>query len=110
MAHREFTGSNGTRWQAWDVIPYAGERRGQSGLQTDARPLVERRTKHEPRVHIEEGFEHGWLAFETAGEKRRLHPIPVGWQECTDVELIALCEAAERVTWSGVRPPSDADG
>jgi hypothetical protein len=36
----------------------------------------------------------GWLTFESAMEKRRLAPIPEGWEELDDETLATLCDSA----------------
>ena len=36
----------------------------------------------------------GWLCFECAGERRRLAPIPDGWELLTESELTMLCQCA----------------
>jgi hypothetical protein len=42
---------------------------------------------------------HGWLAFEPVGggEKRRLSPIPAGWERASDAELERMLDRAESV-------------
>jgi hypothetical protein len=95
MAHREFTDADGVRWQAWEVIPTTAERRGARERRSSARAKGERRTRHQLRVRMDEGLADGWLVFESATEKRRLHPIPAGWTERTDDELSRLCGGAE---------------
>jgi hypothetical protein len=47
-----------------------------------------------PRVKIPENLVGGWLAFEGAGERRRLSPIPARWEQASDAELIALLAKA----------------
>jgi len=39
----------------------------------------------------------GWLAFEGGGVRKRLTPIPPGWEQCDDTALEALCASAEIV-------------
>ncbi len=43
---------------------------------------------------MEDGLGEGWLVFECAHEKRRLHPIPEHWSQGTERELRALCSSA----------------
>jgi hypothetical protein len=100
MAHREFTDAIGRNWNVWTVIPERAERRRKG---TETTRSAERR--HTPdqgfRVPLGDQWTHGWLAFETKGEKRRLAPIPVDWESATDEELTALLQRAERIE----RPP-----
>jgi hypothetical protein len=73
--HRVFEDASGTRWDAYAIHPSAS-----SG-----------------RVRLPEPYRNGWLAFESAAEKRRLSPIPEGWQSLPDDALRALCGRAEIV-------------
>jgi hypothetical protein len=41
-------------------------------------------------------FERGWLCFDAGMFRRRLAPIPPKWEACSDAELEALCQQAER--------------
>ena len=95
MAHREFVDA-GVQWQAWDVMPSAPERRNAGERRAVLRDPGERRNRHEPRIRLD-GYETGWLVFESANEKRRIHPIPPDWAQQTDEKLIALCRTAQTV-------------
>ena len=70
MAYREFTDEGGTSWRAWDTYP---------GSAANVRP----------------GFEGGWLGFECEGERRRLAPVPAGWEEASDDDLRAMLARAQ---------------
>lgn len=74
-AHRLFEDAGGTRWDAFAIHPSASA----------------------ARVRLPEPYRSGWLAFESMGEKRRLSPIPDGWQSMPDDALSALCGRAEIV-------------
>ena len=100
MAHREFTDADGVQWQAWEVIPLTGERRAAGERRFGARDRLDRRTRQQLRVKMEDGLAHGWLVFESATEKRRLHPIPEGWSSLPDTELANLV----RTVGPGARP------
>lgn len=80
MAERIFTDPDGTVWQAWSVIP------GEHGEWPE-----------HARKQLPEAMADGWLCFESAEEKRRLHPLPPGWDERSDEELRAFCASASRV-------------
>ena len=94
MAHREFTDANGTHWQAWAVIPSSAERRRAGERRFGSRARRDRRQREELRVHMDDALTRGWLVFESDHEKRRLLPIPPGWEQRTDDELTKLCETA----------------
>lgn len=62
----------------------------------------ERRTSRDRRVRCAEtmmpGLGSGWLCFARGEEKRRLTPIPPGWEAAPEAELEALFEQARPVT------------
>jgi hypothetical protein len=130
MAHRTFTGPDGREWQAWDVSPQALraledrreiERRddGARGRAADRRtPPNRRRTldrRAGARFAVRRELGRGWLAFACGATRRRLAPVPAGWERLPDAELARLCERARpaplrRGVPSHVRPTRAADG
>ncbi|HEX2780514.1 MAG TPA: hypothetical protein VHM30_13500 [Gemmatimonadaceae bacterium] len=80
MSLREFIGSDGRRWKAWDVT--AEQIHPKTRAEDYMRDLAE-----------------GWIVFERVDgeEKRRLCPYPIDWDAWPDEELAALCDRAERV-------------
>ncbi|HEX8672097.1 MAG TPA: hypothetical protein VF710_09420 [Longimicrobium sp.] len=70
MAYREFTDDGGNFWRAWDTYP---------GSAANVRP----------------GFEGGWLGFECEAERRRLAPVPAGWEEASDDDLRSMLARAQ---------------
>lgn len=77
MPIRDFTDSTGVRWQVWATTPTHGNVRPQ--------------------------FTGGWLAFESADERRRLVPVPDAWTDADDGvlrELLAQAVAVARDTAS----------
>lgn len=116
MNYKTFTGSQGERWEVWLVFPNAAERR-----QTERRVLAERRAEFRPhaperristdrrrfnhrRVGVAAIFSNGWLCFEHETEKRRLAPVPDGWETADGDQLRAWCQAAKRVMKCGPTP------
>jgi len=78
MAHRVVIDASRANWQVWDTRPG-------------------------PRSKVSPGLKDGWLTFERIGEpfgKRRLSPIPDGWMQWSDAQLLASMLAAVDV------PPS----
>ena len=71
MAHRVFY-RRGQRWEVWEVR--LGERGGRRSVNPE---LAE-----------------GWLTFESMAEKRRLAPIPEGWEDLDDETLVRLLDSA----------------
>jgi hypothetical protein len=99
MPHRQFVDSKQTTWEVWDVEPGHAERRGRPrDRRRSARTSGERReVEDRSRVRISSGLAHGWLAFESKHDKRRLSPIPIGWEALDASALEQLCEQANSV-------------
>jgi hypothetical protein len=76
MAYREFKDENGRDWRAWDVAEPRYAHRSSGGI-------------------VPPEFAHGWLAFESGNEKRRLCPYPKGWASMSDTELERLLGIAK---------------
>jgi hypothetical protein len=80
MAIRDFTDSAGIDWRVWSTTPRAG-------------------------AVYEESHKAGWLTFESATTRKRLAPIPRGWEEASPERLDLMCRAAEIVRrTSGAAP------
>ena len=78
MPHRTFTDLLGRDWQVWETRPG-------------------------PRSRVSDTRRDGWITFEALGtpaEKRRMAPIPAGWDEMDDEGLLLLLTEASPV---GVR-------
>jgi hypothetical protein len=88
---RGFTDSTGVEWRVWEVYPT------REVAPTSAEALAQSRLK-------ETAFENGWLCFESQIEKRRLAPIPSGWEFREVTTLEELCHQAtpvpQRKRWS----------
>jgi hypothetical protein len=99
MPTRRFTDSARVSWDVWDVYPTNAERRlGPSDRRRVARgPDRRQRPSAEPRVPVRPPLSQGWLAFESKHEKRRLAPIPEGWESADDAALERLCAEAKPV-------------
>lgn len=88
MAVREFTDSKRVEWRVWDVTP-----------------------EHmHPATRTEDfmaNLQDGWLAFESATEKRRMEaPYPANWITLPLPELEALCRRAAPVVKRSLRSKS----
>jgi hypothetical protein len=61
----------------------------------------ERRKGHDRRVRsptlLTPGLEAGWLCFENHVDKRRLTPIPAGWESTPEEELCEFLGRARSV-------------
>jgi hypothetical protein len=69
VSSREYTDSNGVVWRVWNTIP------------SNSRSVI-----------AELGG--GWLSFDSGTERRRLGPIPKGWEEMSAERLELLCRVA----------------
>jgi hypothetical protein len=95
------------------VTPAAAERRKvdrrASVSETEAyRGEFDRRRTPERRhgtfrrtISVASEFSNGWLCFESEGEKRRLAPVPEGWEEAGPDRLSTWLQAAKRVVKCG---------
>lgn len=72
MAYREFTDREGRTWRAWDTYPQI-------------------------RSIVTAPYAAGWLCFESQEGKRRLTPIPEGWDELPQERLCMLLRTADQV-------------
>ena len=116
MPQRHFRDSTGSEWRAFDVRPNDSDRRRgvDRRVATASDPIIERRKTPERRVRasggydtgsrhaFQPGFERGWLCFECGAVRRRLAPIPAGWESCTESELADYLERATRATTSRI--------
>jgi hypothetical protein len=98
MAHRQFIDGDGVEWTVYDVIPRADERRSKDRRdQSHAAELPVDRRGDDRRAGIPARpvrITRGWLCFESAGERRRLQPIPEDWHHSDDAGLIELMQQA----------------
>jgi hypothetical protein len=81
---REFTDSAGIKWRVWATTPQAG-------------------------VMYGEGLKAGWLTFESAGTRKRLAPIPRGWEDVSTERLELMCRVAEVVRLASGTAPLTPD-
>lgn len=106
MAHRVFADASGVIWEAWEVRPRgvvegAPGRRAADTLaphdssRTPAVPSLP--AASERRLAVTPALQGGWLAFRAGDERRRLAPIPPGWECAPDEVLNQYCLAAAAV-------------
>ncbi len=103
MAHREFLDAGGTQWTVWDVHPMAAMSMLQSAALLDGSAAVPSGGRGDQGVsraaneYVEAALAAGWLCFESTTEKRRLAPIPSGWETLPTDSLTFLCGRASPV-------------
>lgn len=107
MGHRTFVDADGVTWEVWDVHPQLAERRRSArrsapsrlgAVARDLRAAIDRRRRTEVRVPVREGYEHGWLAFDSTVGSRRLAPIPPGWETLPDSRLLDFWKQGKDAT------------
>jgi hypothetical protein len=93
--YRQFVDARGVVWRVYRVEP-----------QSLSPSLVRLR---ETMTHVETERREPWLLFEsTAGDQRRLTPVPAQWeQNCTDAEVADWCAAADAIPPAPMRRESD---
>jgi hypothetical protein len=90
MNYRRFTDSDGRTWEAWEVDPWAVERRLADERRGMLRDSLDRRRSDQFRLMIPSELRDGWLAFQGLTSKVRLAPIPEGWMLLSDEQLSSL--------------------
>jgi hypothetical protein len=100
--HRTFRDDIERLWNAWDVIPVWGERRRHERRVRAAEPASrgdrrrrDRRHLRAIRIALPPQLSQGWVAFECDEDRRRIAPIPSGWHELPEPELVHLWREAE---------------
>jgi hypothetical protein len=78
---REFIDSQGVKWRVWQTYPARG-------------------AAHPPSLR------DGWLTFECTDCRKRLVPIPEGWEYVEIGELERLCKTADETKRGRNSPPS----
>jgi hypothetical protein len=113
VSYRTFLDSKGRRWEVWLITPAAAERRradrraSSGGSEAYQGELDRRRTPERRRgpfrrsAAVASEFSKGWLCFESEGEKRRLAPVPPGWEEAGPDRMATWLQAAKRVVKCG---------
>lgn len=107
MTVRMFTDANGDPWQVWAVHPALPDRRSggdrRAGMRRD--PAQERRRGPDRRIRdigrppaVAGALADGWLCFQPAHDdgalRRRLAPVPTGWEQSPESALRALLAQA----------------
>lgn len=108
MSHHRFRDETGTWWEAWDVWPTSVERRERERREhaalasyrqlplgsAERRRSGERRRQSQPRAPVSSAFSSGWVVFQSPSERRRLAPVPHGWEAVGEADLRQLCRQA----------------
>jgi hypothetical protein len=102
LTERTFRDTTGAEWRVLEVRPSYRDRRQRTERRLAAsNPVVERRRGVDRRIRpgarllLRESFQGGWLCFLPGrgdGARRRIAPIPPGWQAFSDHELARFIE------------------
>ena len=90
MDNRTFIDVLGVSWEVWEVYPRLTERRLLRERRALQRGTIERRHELVGRTTLPRQMLGGWLAFQSKHERRRVLPVPDGWEDFNDRELQAL--------------------
>jgi hypothetical protein len=112
VSYRTFLDSAGRRWEVWLVTPAAAERRkvdrraartpaAMDGVSDRRRTPDRRKSPFRRTIEVASEYSGGWLCFEGDGEKRRLAPVPDGWEDAGPDRLATWLQAAKRVVKCG---------
>ena len=96
MPHRQLLDMHGTQWTVWDVHPSRVQRELDLARHAKRRAGAPERPEHAP-LRLDALYASGWLCFDSGHDKRRLAPIPPGWESLDARELARLFDAAEQV-------------
>lgn len=81
---RGFKDSTGVEWRVWEVVP------SRAAIETSAQTQSRTSLSSTP-------YANGWLCFESESEKRRLAPIPSGWEQGAPLDIDQLLQQATPV-------------
>ena len=81
MGYREFVDGDGVEWRVWETRPRTG-------------------------ANVRPALAAGWVSFESGETRRRLTPVPEGWDGGSDEDLRDLLGQATEVA----EVETDADG
>ena len=94
MPLREFPDSLGRIWEAWDTYPKRADDAAQaeSAFSKYVANLVNQGRSAPTSVRSQ--YQAGWLTFKLDNARRRLAPIPSGWESADDTTWWLTLEAA----------------
>ena len=92
MTYREFQDEQGQHWEVWEIRPISIERR----LNEERRryPRLSDRRNANLELKLRGLHRDGWLTFQCGHQRRRLVPIPDGWDNLDDADLVTLLQRA----------------
>jgi hypothetical protein len=76
MPHRRIVDREEQVWDVWEVRTIAVSPR---------------------RILVQPDLQQGWLAFQCGEQRRRLAPLPPGWDEMSDRALLGLMDQANEI-------------
>jgi hypothetical protein len=87
MPLRVFHDTSGIEWTVWNTAPPVG-----TGHVMALDRFLEKRPAEDgvKPARVRNDFRHGWLTFQSYEEKRRLAPVPDGWESQSEAQLCEL--------------------
>jgi|SRR6185503_1547231 len=111
MTYKTFVDPEGVVWSVWEVRPTYLDRRSGLDRRKTPRSVPDRRVRAIAGAPLGEVKDDGWLCFARDSEedpqsgewveKRRLSPVPPGWETMDDAELSRMCARAVVTRASG---------
>jgi hypothetical protein len=86
--------ADGTAWHIWEVRPKLAERRRMLDRRAFPRPTPDRRVSADERPMAWATAPEGWLVFQSTHVRRRLAPVPAGWEWMNEKALRTLLASA----------------
>jgi hypothetical protein len=93
MAHRTIQDPSGREWQVWDTYPDQVRPPTKDAVSDDMLASMA-----QVPITVPPELAGGWLVFLAGADRRRLAPIPPGWDRMPASELAGLIDRAVRVT------------
>jgi hypothetical protein len=107
VSHRTFRTAAGDEWQVWNVVPGTwrytitagkerrrGDRRSPDPVLRYTGPERRRGERRSSHTVLDGNLAAGWLTFERGAERRRVVPIPPGWESLSEAGLERLWATA----------------
>ncbi len=88
MTYREVRDDQNRVWEVWEVRPAAIERRQAEDRRRFPREFADRRSS-DFQLRLLGGMREGWLTFQCGNERRRLSPIPEGWNHLSTQMILS---------------------
>lgn len=93
---REFVDRNRRVWEVWDTHPERADA-GDGGSALTRYMAAQPETADGRPTSVRRQYESGWLTFASDNDRRRLSPIPDGWQHADAATLEKYLDGAHDI-------------